>query len=88
MTKVRVPVEYRKAMCQRLKAARAASGHTQETFAELLGLNVKTYAKYESRSILPHNYIGIACRALDLNPFFLLDGIGRDAARPKPRRVK
>lgn len=88
MEKVRVPVEYRKAVCQRLKAARKSAGYTQGSFAEKLGLEEKTYAKYESRSPLPPNYIVPACKLLDLDVYYFLDGVGRDAVRPKPRRVK
>lgn len=88
MTKIRVSAEYRKAMCQRLKDARDAAGYTQGTFAEKLGLNEKTYAKYESRSLLPHPLIGTVCRLLDLDAFVFLDGYGRDAQRAKPRRIK
>lgn len=88
MTKVRVPDEYRDAMCQRLKNARDAAGYTQGSFAEKLGIQEKTYAKYESRSLLPHNMIGVVCRLLDLDPFYFLEGVGRDAVRPKPRRIK
>lgn len=88
MTRVRVPGAYRDAMCARLKAARKAAGYTQESFAELLGLDEKTYAKYESRSLLPHPLIGRVCRLLDIDAFVFLDGFGRDAARPQPSRIK
>jgi transcriptional regulator with XRE-family HTH domain len=87
MAKIRVSDGYRDAMCRRLKDARQAAGFTQASFAEKLGLDEKTYAKYESRSLLPHEFIGIVCRLLDLDMYFLLDGHGRDAVRPKPRKV-
>lgn len=88
MQKARVPDEYRDAICLRLKSARKAAGYTQASFAELLGLEEKTYAKYESRSPLPTNYLVPACRILDIDVYWLLCGVGRDVVRPKPRRIR
>lgn len=79
-------------VAQRLKAAREGAGYTQPGFAELLGVEEKTYAKYErqkSPSPITQHLIGPICRILDLDPLVLLEGYGRDAKRgPKLSRIK
>lgn len=89
MPRSSIPKPWAKEVCKRLKNARFAAGYTQETISEALGMQVKTYAKYESRSALPPHLITTVCRLLDLDPFVFLDGYGRDARPgPKLRRVK
>ena len=65
---------YRKAFCQRLKAAREAAGYTQITFAKELGLERDTYAKYESRSLLPHHLIPRVCQLTGHDAWYMLTG--------------
>lgn len=89
MSRSRVPEQWVKACAQRLQSAREAAGYTQETMAEELKLQVKTYAKYETRTPLPQHLIGTVCRMLDLDPLVFLDGYGREARPgPKLRRIK
>lgn len=88
MVKARVTQAYRDDMSERLQKARAAAGFTQASFAAALGLEEKTYAKYEGGRLLPVHLVTRVCRLLHLDPWFLLDGHGRDAARPKPHLVK
>lgn len=85
MSRKQISEQWVTAQCARLKYARAQAGYTQESMAEELGIAVKTYAKYESRTPLPQDKICTVCRLLDLDPFVFLDGIGRDAQRPKPK---
>jgi transcriptional regulator with XRE-family HTH domain len=40
-------------LLQRLKQARKAAGYTQVAFAAKLGLQRDTYAKYETRNVIP-----------------------------------
>ncbi len=89
MPRSSIPKPWAKEVCKRLKNARFAAGYTQETMSEALGMQVKTYAKYASRSALPPHLITTVCRLLDLDPFVFLDGYGRDAKPgPKLRRIK
>lgn len=81
---------FRRGIQERLKAARVAAGFTQEQFADELGIDVKTYAKYESRSksVLPIEFWPHVCTVLDLDPWFFMTGAGEEAVRGRIRRVK
>ena len=48
---------YKQAFFRRIRALRTASGHSQATMGKALGLHRDTYAKYETRSYLPHELI-------------------------------
>ncbi len=75
MTKSTTPAQYKKTFIARLKAIREAAGYTQTEFARGLGLKDRdAYAKYESRSLLPHHLITKVCDLTGHDPYFLLTG--------------
>ena len=41
---------------------RQLSGHSQPAMAEILDIANKTYAKYETRTPMPHRYISKFCK--------------------------
>jgi DNA-binding XRE family transcriptional regulator len=55
------PARFKKAFLARTKRAREAAGLTQEEMARRMGIRQDKYAKYESRSPLPHQYIARFC---------------------------
>lgn len=74
MGKASTPLTFKKAFCQRLKAARVVAGLEQAQFAEMLGLLPNTYSKYEKRSLLPHYLVARACDILGVDANFLFTG--------------
>ncbi len=66
------PAKFKQDFCERLAAARKLHGYSQSQFAELLGMTRDRYAKYETRTPLPHHMIGQACDILqmDVNVLF------------------
>ena len=92
MSRAVIPLRWKIDVARRLQAARRGAGHSQAQIAELLGIQEKTYAKYEGTekpNPIPQHMIGTLCRLLDLDPLVLLDGYGRDATRGKrPVRIK
>lgn len=69
--------KYRSQFCARVAALREASGYTQKAMADALGLDRDAYAKYETRSILPHNLILPFCALVGVTSDFLLSGHGK-----------
>lgn len=62
MAKKSTPMKYRRDFQQRLKALRVLSRLTQEQVAAELGLKDRdAYAKYETRSLPPHDLIPAIC---------------------------
>jgi ribosome-binding protein aMBF1 (putative translation factor) len=55
------PSRFKKAFLARTKRAREAAGLTQEELAQRLGIRQDKYAKYETRSPLPHQYVARFC---------------------------
>ena len=80
---VRNQSKYQREFCQRLKAVRERANYSQTDFAAKLGLPRDTYAKYETRSLLPHDLIGEVARLTGRHPFFILTGAD-DAKEPPP----
>lgn len=68
------PAQYKKAFCTRLKSIREATGLNQDDFAKQLGIKRDTYAKYESRSLLPHHLIPRVCEITGHDCWFVLTG--------------
>lgn len=58
----------------RVKRLREASGRTQKSLAEALGMGTSTYAKYESRSPMPLHIIVRFSNILSEDPFYVLTG--------------
>ena len=80
---VRNQSKYQREFCQRLKAVRARANYSQADFAAKLGLPRDTYAKYETRSLLPHDLIGEVARLTSRSPLFILTGAD-DTKEPPP----
>jgi DNA-binding XRE family transcriptional regulator len=68
------PTRFKSEFAERLKAARIAAGYaTQQEFANVLGVPIERYKKWESgRTPMPHQYIPAACELTgqDANYFF------------------
>lgn len=78
MAKDTTPAQYRKAFCARLKAIREATGLSQKDFAkEYFGLERDKYAKYETRSLLPHHLISVLSDLTGHDTYFILTGKAR-----------
>jgi len=71
--------KYEKQFRQRLKMARESADLSQSEMARALGLDVGTYAKYETRSMLPMRFLAPVCELSSFDPWFMLTG--------KPGRV-
>lgn len=69
---------------QRTKQLREQSGRTQEQMAELLGIPVERYKKYETRSVMPPYHIGRFMVAVGLHAGHLVGG--PDAPRRRSPR--
>ena len=72
---VQAPSEYKKGFQQRMRAARERAGYTQAKMAALLNISQDKYAKYESRSLLPHRYVGRFCEVTDTECKFLFSSV-------------
>ena len=81
--------DYAKAFITRVFSAREARGLTQEQIAHVLHTTQPTYAKYETRSLLPHRHIWTFCMACQVTIEWLITGQGKGVAllsRPEPVR--
>lgn len=67
---------FRKAIIARTKQAREASGLTQQAVASVLRIPQDRYKQYETRSPLPHEFIGPFCVLARITPEWLLTGRG------------
>lgn len=62
----------------RTKAAREAKeGLTQAKIAKILGIDQGTYKQYETRSLLPHQYMETFCFVTGVPVDWLVTGEGR-----------
>lgn len=87
MPKRMTPARYREAFCSRLKNLRESAGYTQKEVALELGIDKDTYAKYESRSLLPHHLITQVAELFYVDVVFLLSGHGRIIPKSDTRRA-
>jgi len=64
------------AMCERTKKARQDAGHTQESMAKAIGMDLTylAYQKYESNVPMPHIYIFQFCNLTKISLQHLLTG--------------
>lgn len=76
MARAATPAKFKIDFCKRLQSARIVAGFTQQEVAQKLGLDRDTYAKYESRSLLPHYLIPQVCELFGIEPTFLYTGMG------------
>jgi len=75
--------KYQEDFCARLQEIRKDAGFSQSAFAEALGLPRDTYAKYETRSLLPHDLIDDVAQLTGRSIDFVLTGRG-DGAPTRP----
>lgn len=54
--------DFNAAFCANVQNYRQLTGHSQPEMAEILDIANKTYAKYETRTPLPHRYISKFCK--------------------------
>jgi DNA-binding XRE family transcriptional regulator len=76
--------EYKADFIARTKQARQATGMTQDELAGLLGIKQDRYKQYETRSMLPHEYVERFCLACTVTTEWLFTGKGR-APRARSR---
>lgn len=74
--------EFKQAFIARIKACRIATGKSQDEFASLLGTTKDNYAKYESRSLLPHHFVPRFAALTGVTVEYLFTGRGQ-----KPKLV-
>lgn len=66
------PAMYKQEFCARTKRFRLRAGHTNRTeFAGLLGISPENYAKYETRTPLPHHLVADFCVITNTHPWEL-----------------
>lgn len=72
---------YKAAFHERVRAARKGRGWTQETMAELLGISQSHYKQWETRDLMPHEYMPRFCTLTGISLDYLLTG------RERPERA-
>jgi DNA-binding transcriptional regulator YiaG len=71
----------------RTKAAREKSGKSQDVIAAEIGVPQPTYAKYETRTMLPHQYVMAFCALCDITPAWMYTAaVAMPEAKPKRKR--
>lgn len=85
--KASTPSSWRKEFIQRVKAARIVSGKKPTEVAAELGVNLDTYIRWETRSLLPHHLVMPFCRITGGDPVMILTGapfdLGKALAHPR-----
>lgn len=80
--------EYKSAILLRTYSAREHRGINQETIANSLGITQPLYAKYETRTPLPHRHIWAFCTACSITVEWFVTGHGKGIPlleRPSPK---
>lgn len=81
--------QYRDAILQRTFSAREHRRISQEAAAHALGIKQPIYAKYETRSPLPHRHIWAFCIACNVTVEWFVTGQGKGVPllqRPPPKQ--
>lgn len=66
------PAKYKEEFCARTKRFRLRAGYQNRTeFANLLGISPENYAKYETRTPLPHQLVTNFCLITNTHPWEL-----------------
>lgn len=74
------PAIYKQEFCARTKRFRLRAGYKNRTeFAGLLGVSPENYAKYETRTPLPHHLVADFCAVTNTHPWELF------SERPIPK---
>lgn len=82
---------YQAAFIERTRWARRASGLSQDEVAEGLGIEQTRYSKYETRSMLPHEFVPMFCLLTRIDADWLFREKGRApaaSAKPEPNRPR
>ena len=66
--------DFKKAFTARVKAARMATGRTQQEMADELGLAQDRYKQYEGRTLMPHELLLRFSVICDLDPGYFFTG--------------
>lgn len=82
------PTEFRKAFVGRVRQIRESLGKEPEEMAELMGVSLDRWRKYESRTPLPHYLVPRFCRTFGVDVWYLFTGehASKAPARPQDRR--
>lgn len=85
---------YKAAFRERVQAARIDAGYTQIEMAKALGLDKESYAKYENRSALPHQFLVPFAAITKVDIGYLLTGemeakqqVRRGPRKPQKKRA-
>lgn len=73
--------EFKAAMIARVAYLRKSRNWTQEMMADALGIEMETYKKYETRSLLAHDLISRFAQLVDRDADYVLTG------KTAPRRI-
>ena len=73
--------QYELEFIARAKAARIATGKRQWQVAHLMNIKQDQYKHYETGRVIPHHLIGRFCLICNIDPNWLLTGMG---AKPLP----
>lgn len=79
---------FRKAFCGRVRQIRESLGWSRPAAAELMGVSVDAWIKYETIRPLPHHLIPKFCRATGTDIWYLFTGEQSRSvpgARPRPQ---
>lgn len=66
--------KFKQAFLGRVRAAREATGLTQMQMAAMLGVDVGTYGKWETRTLMPHEFVDLFCEAAGVTHHWLYRG--------------
>ena len=75
--------KYKEAFLARVKGAREAAGYNQEEMAGELDISRDRYAKWETRSLLPHQFIAAFAEITGHDAWFILTGQSHQPSKPK-----
>lgn len=79
------PAEFRKAFVGRVRQIRESLGWSRQEAAELMGVSLDSWTKYETRTPLPHHLIPRFCRATRVDVWYLFTGEIASKATPRPQ---
>jgi hypothetical protein len=74
--------QYELAFIERVKAARGATGKKQWQVAHLMNIKQDQYKHYETGRVIPHHLIGRFCLICNIDPNWLLTGMGTKPLPP------
>jgi transcriptional regulator with XRE-family HTH domain len=77
------PARFKKEFCARVRLARLAARYEPEQVAEIIGVPVDTWRRYELRTLLPHHMIPrvAALFGVDVEFFYMQENIGKEVRR-------